>query len=368
VDRQPGGRKGIEKGRLSVISWTLQPSQRQVLCPEQVRRLRSELHCGYRPVDTISGHKRPLSAGVIVIYVPLTIGKMPSKRDIIERDVIVVGAGFSGCYLLKLIRDQGFSTIVLEANSRLGGVWSYNCYPGARVDSELPYYGYSDPAVWGTWNWTERFCSYEELRGYFDHVDKIWQLTPDVVFNAQVCQAAWQEESSSWFVQTADGQLYRSTWLLPATGTSFKRNVPDFKGRDKFQGIMHHSSQWPERGVDLKGKRVAVIGAGSTGVQMLQESAKVASRVVHYIRSPNLALPMRQRAISEAEIYHTKAHIPYLFKACRSTRSGLAVMNTGRRTFDDTEEQRQQLWEENWKRGGFNWFVASISTGELRLT
>lgn len=240
---------------------------------------------------------------------------MPSAPRVVDCDVIVVGGGFSGCYLLKLLREQGFSTVLLEANSRLGGVWAWSCYPGARVDSELPYYGYSDPSIWSTWKWTERFASYEELRGYFDHVDNVWQLSPDVVFNTRVTGAQWQEESATWLIDTAEGQQqYRCTWLIPATGTSFKTNVPDWKGRETYQGTMLHSSLWPESGLDITGKRIAIVGAGSTGVQIMQEAAKKSSRVVQYSKTPNYALPMRQRQVSEEEIYHTKSHIPHIFK------------------------------------------------------
>lgn len=125
---------------------------------------------------------------------------------------------------------------------------------------------------------------------------------------------------------------------------------------ENFKGALHHSAAWPDDdSVELKGKRVAVIGAGSTGIQVLQESAKVASQVTQFIRSPNFAIPMRQRAITEEEIYSHKAHIPFVFQACRKTATGLPIEGSGVKTFDETEEQRQDRWEEGWKRGGFNW-------------
>lgn len=280
--------------------------------------------------------------------------KMPA---IIEKDVTIVGGGFGGCYLLHLLREQGFSTILLEANQRLGGVWASSCYPGARVDCELPYYGFSDPAIWSTWIWTERYPDWRELRRYFEHVDDVWKLSQDVVYQTRVTEAKWEEEAGNWLITTGNGQQYRSKWFLSATGTSFKPNYPSINGLDKFAGQIHHSAAWPEDGVELKGKRVAVIGAGSTGIQVMQEAAKVSSHVVQYMRTPNYAIPMRQRKITEEEIYQHKSHVPHVFKACRTTPTGLPIMRNGRKVFDDSEEKRMKTLEEGWKRGGFNWCV-----------
>lgn len=290
----------------------------------------------------------------IVRILTRSFSKMPSAPNIIERDAVIIGGGFGGCYLVHLLRKNGFSAILLEAAPRLGGVWATSCYPGARVDCELPYYGFSDPAIWSSWNWTERFPSYKELRNYFSHVDKVWGLSQDVLYNTRVTQVEWQDESDLWMVTTADGQRFRSTWTLAATGTSFKPNIPNLKGMDRFQGKMHHSAAWPEDHVGLDGLRVAIIGAGSTGIQVMQKAAKTASRVVQYIRTPNFAVPMCQRSISIEEIYHGKPHIPHVFDACRKAPSGLPLQRPTRKTFDDSEEDRERTWEENWKRGGFN--------------
>lgn len=280
---------------------------------------------------------------------------MPAAANIVERDVVVVGAGFGGCYLLHLLRENGFSTTVLEAGKRTGGVWAWSCYPGARVDCELPYYGFSDPDIWSTWNWTERFPAYTELRSYFDHVANVWDLNRDIELNTRVTETRWDEATKTWVVKTDAGQLYRCTWLIAATGTSFKQHIPDFKGKELYKGAMHHSALWPEQGVPLEGKRIAIIGAGSTGIQVLQESAKVGAHVTQFIKTPNLAVPIRQRKVDEDEIYATKPHIQHVFKACRENRMGLPIVGTGRKTFDDSKEERWKVWEENWKRGGFNW-------------
>ena len=192
----------------------------------------------------------------------------------------------------------------------------------------------------------------KELRRYFQHVDNVWGLSKDVSYNTQVIEARWA--NGLWSVKTADGRSYRCKWVLTATGTSFKPHSPIWKGADLFKGEMHHSARWPEN-LDLVDKRVAVIGAGSSGVQIMQEAGKVASHVTHYIRTPNMAVPMRQRYVSKDEIDHHKTEIPHVFKACRTTRSGLPVLNTGRATFDDSPEERESVFREQWHRGGFNW-------------
>lgn len=279
-----------------------------------------------------------------------------------DLDCLIIGAGFGGCYQLKLLRDAGLRTKVVDAASKLGGVWAWNRYPGARVDVEMPFYGYSDPKVWSTWEWTQRFPSCYELLDYFDHVDKVWDLSKDVELGVTVTSATYTQDDAGkpiWVVETAGGTTYRARFLVCGTGTSFKQYIPKFEGLDKFKGAIHHSALWPED-LDIKGKRVAVIGAGSTGIQVMQEAAKVCPKVTQFIRSPNLALPMRQRDVSHAERYAYKPIYDAAFKACRQTSSGLPISNTGLKVFDVSDEERSRIWEEGWERGGFNWSLGGF--------
>lgn len=278
-----------------------------------------------------------------------------SSTKVQETDVLVVGAGFGGCYMLHLLRRNGFSVKVLEAGSTLGGVWCWNRYPGARVDCEMPYYGFSDPEIWSTWSWTERFPSHYQLRAYFEHVANTWDLWKDIELRTRVTEARWV--GNRWHVKTEGGDEYVAKWLIAATGTSARPHTPQWKGMENFKGAMHHSALWPEEEVPLAGKRVAVIGAGSTGVQVVQEASKVASHLTQFIKSPNYALPMRQRQITVEEIYSQKALIPHVFKACRGTRTGLPIVNQGRKVFDDDDKKRHAVWDEQWKQGGFHWYL-----------
>lgn len=269
--------------------------------------------------------------------------------------------GFGGCYLLHLLREKGFTVKVIEAGIGLGGIWSWNRYPGARVDCEFPYYGFSDPAIWSTWNWPERFPDHITLQSYFKHVDDVWDLSKNVLFQTQVVAARFKDEKEPyWDVEAADGQVYKCTWFVPATGTSFKQYIPVWKGRESFKGIICHSSLWPQNGVDISGKRLAVIGAGATGVQLVQDGSKLASHVTQFIRTPNTAIPMRQRKISEEEIRCSRDKYGHVFKACRETGFGLPTQGLTYGTFDVSEEERNKIWEELWSRGGFNWSIGGF--------
>lgn len=279
-----------------------------------------------------------------------------------ELDCLIIGAGFGGLYQLHVLRKAGFNTRIVDAASKIGGVWAWNRYPGARVDVEMPYYGYSDEEVFSSWVWKERYPSGDAILEYFEHVDKIWDLSKDIDLNVTIVGADLEESSDGprWKATTADGHTYRAKFLICGTGTSFRQYIPKFEGLENFKGIIHHSSQWPEADVDLANKRVAVIGAGSTGVQVVQEAAKVSSKVTQFIRTPNIALPMRQRQVTREEIYAYKPTLLQGLKACRNTGSALPTVNTGLMTFDISDEKRTALWEELWERGGFNWYALNF--------
>lgn len=287
-----------------------------------------------------------------------------------DLDCLIIGAGFGGCYQLKLLRDAGYSVKLVDAADCIGGVWAWNRYPGARVDVEMPYYGYSDPKVWESFDWEERYPGRDEIRKYFDHVDKVWDLSKDISLNVRIISASFVKEEDGqqrWHVTSAKGHVYRAKFLVCGTGTSFKQYIPTFEGLDKYKGVVHHSSLWPEK-VDMEGKRVAIIGAGSTGVQVLQEAAKVASKVTQFIRTPNLAIPMKQRKISREEIMAYKPAFPHVFAALKTTRTGLPQLNTGKKVFGVSDEERKEIMEELWERGGFSWSVGSSYSAVKELT
>ncbi|CAK7238080.1 hypothetical protein SEUCBS140593_010309 [Sporothrix eucalyptigena] len=276
-------------------------------------------------------------------------------------DVLIIGAGFGGCYALYRLRQKGFTTHLFEAGSTLGGVWHWNTYPGARVDSEIPYYQYSMPEVWRKWNWSERFPSGEELKAYFKHVDETLKLSQDITYNANVVDVQYDEVTATWTVKTESGHSAVCRYLICATGSSFKPHFPAFENMATYKGQLIHSTRWPNNADAniTKGKRVAVVGSGATAVQCTQEIAKQAQHLTVYIRTASISLPMFQRPLSEFEQRVNKSIYSGLLERCRATKSGLGYDPRPGSTFDLTDAEREELWEELWKRGGFNFNQAN---------
>ncbi|KAK1764529.1 Baeyer-Villiger monooxygenase 4 [Phialemonium atrogriseum] len=277
-------------------------------------------------------------------------------------DIIIVGGGFGGCYLLHRLRKLGFSIRLIEAGSSLGGVWHWNRYPGARVDSEIPYYQYTLREVWRDFTWSQRFPSHDELKSYFAHVDRALDLSRDVQYSTAVTGAQWDPKAGRWTVQTNNGYEVTCRFLLPATGSSYKRHEPDFLGmRTAFRGVVAHAAAWPEGGIDYTSKKVAIIGAGATGLQVVQEMSKTAGQTMVYIRQPNIALPMGQRELTPLEQRAQKAVYGGLFKLAKAAGSGIAG-DVQSKTFGEmTTEEREEMCEELWGRGGFGFQSANVA-------
>ncbi|CAF9927867.1 MAG: hypothetical protein GOMPHAMPRED_004533 [Gomphillus americanus] len=284
--------------------------------------------------------------------------------DVLELDAIIVGAGFGGSYMLKHLRDDlGMKAKIFEAGSDIGGIWHWNCYPGARVDSDVPVYEFSDPNVWGDWYWTERFPGYKELRAYFEHAEKKMQIRKDTIFDSKVVDAAWDGKVNKWTVRTEKGRVAKAQYLIVATGFAAKRHFPDWPGLDKFEGIMHHPSFWPAEGIDVKGKKVAVVGTGATGVQLSQELAKQIGEdgsLTVFQRTPNLAIPMQQRKLTKEEQDEWKNERQDWYTSRMTTFAGfLFDFQKTPLTFEHTPEQREEFYEKLWQKGGFNFWIAT---------
>lgn len=273
-------------------------------------------------------------------------------------DVLVIGAGFGGCYALHRLRKLGYRVHVFEAGSYLGGVWHWNTYPGARVDSEIPYYQFSLPEIWRKWNWSERFPSGDELREYFKFVDETLSLSKDITYSATVTGAKFDEATGSWTVTTEAGHQAVCRRLICATGSSFKPHFPAFKHLDEFGGELIHSTRWtPE--VDTRGKRVAIIGSGATAIQCTQEIAKQAQHLTVFIRTASISLPMVQRPLGEMEQRIGKSTYRRMFEYCRETVSGLGYDRQLGSVHDLSDQEREEFWDELWSRGGFNFNQAN---------
>ncbi|GAM84112.1 hypothetical protein ANO11243_021040 [Dothideomycetidae sp. 11243] len=278
----------------------------------------------------------------------------------LDLDVVIVGAGFNGIYLLHRLRDGlGLKCKIFEAGTDLGGIWHWNCYPGARVDTEVPIYEYSLPQVWKDWYWTERFPGFAELRAYFDHVDKVLDIRKDVAFNTRVVGAHFDKNSKVWQVKADDGRISRTQFLILASGLASQRYWPEWKGLDTFQGELYHSSFWPSADVDVKGKRIAIVGTGSTGIQIAQETSKEAASVTVFQRTPNLCLPMKQRKLTKEEQDNAKSTYSEIYKYRLTTFAGMAFDFALRKTLDETPEQREAFYQDLWDKGGFRFWLAT---------
>ncbi len=226
-----------------------------------------------------------------------------------QLDALIVGAGFSGLYQLHRPRQLGFKVKIYEAAPALGGVWYWNRYPGARCDTYGPLYQFSLPELWQDWDFDELYPSWDKIREYFQHVDDKLELSPDIRYNTRVTQARFDEDSCRWEVDTESGPRASARHLVLCTGIGSKPHTPDIPGLADFGGRCLHTARWPQEGVDLTGLRIGVLGTGATGVQVIQEAGPVAAHITVFQRTPNMALPMRQRQLDPV---HERAEVAAL--------------------------------------------------------
>jgi cation diffusion facilitator CzcD-associated flavoprotein CzcO len=290
-----------------------------------------------------------------------TEAKRTNSGEIEHLDVILVGAGFAGLHLLDRLRSMDMAVQVFEAGDAVGGVWYWNCYPGARVDSPGPMYQFSREDLWRDWSFNELYPSWRELRDYFHYVDEMLDLSRDVRFNRRVTEARFDSVHHRWIVRSSDGSVASARYLVLCTGLSAKPYVPDLPGLGNFAGERHHTALWPQQGLDLAGKRVGVIGTGASGVQVAQEAAAVAAHLTVFQRTPNLALPMRQRKLDADTIRRMKEGYPSAYKKRRTTFGGFDYDFLPKAASEVSEDERQATFERVWQLGGFAPWVGSFN-------
>ena len=270
-------------------------------------------------------------------------------------DAIVVGAGFAGLYMLHRLRLQGMRVRVFEAGDGVGGTWFWNCYPGARCDVESMQYSYSfSEEIQQAWVWSERYPRQKEILKYINHVADHLNLRTDIQFNTRVIGGQFQPNSTTWSVQTSDGQSHTARFLITATGCLSASRVPDMPGLDGFKGEWFHTGQWPKTAVDFKGKRVGVIGTGSSGIQLIPMIAKEAKELVVFQRTPNFSIPAWNRPLSIEEQDAWKASYAEHRQRARNTRSGILYDYSTRATTEVSKQDRDAEYERRWAKGGAN--------------
>jgi len=271
-------------------------------------------------------------------------------------DVIGIGAGFAGLALVHFVRDAGLSVKVFDRASEIGGTWAWNRYPGAATDSEGYYYCLSfSKEVLQEWTWSERYPGWEETQRYLNFVADKCELRPHIQLDTEVTSADYQEDTGLWKVTNAGGETFTCKYFVSAMGMISQPNIPNLKGKDTFKGPIFHSSRWPHEGLDYAGKRVAIIGAGATTVQMLPEVAKTAGNVTVFQRTPNFVMPAVQKPMTPEWEKDIKDNYDSILDTCRNHVFGMCFNSPVGRTIEETPaDEVQRVFEEHWPRGSFS--------------
>ena len=281
-------------------------------------------------------------------------------------DLIIVGAGFGGMYMLHRARQQGLTAKVLEAGSDVGGTWYWNRYPGARCDVESLEYSYQfDEALQQDWQWSERYAPQPEILAYCQHVAERFDLRRDMEFHTRVASAHFDEGERRWAVTAEDGRSWEAQFVVMATGCLSMPNIPDIAGADAYTGPIYHTGRWPKEGVDFTGKRVAVIGTGSSGIQSIPLIAKQAKSLTVFQRTPNHSVPAQNKPLDRTLEKAVKANYADL-----RARNAQELVGFGARhptnqgsVLEASPEERQAQFEYHWQLGGLLFMRAFGDTG-----
>jgi cyclohexanone monooxygenase len=269
--------------------------------------------------------------------------------------VAVVGAGFAGLYLLHRLRGLGLRVRVLEQGADVGGTWFWNRYPGARCDIEsVDYcYSFSDDLLAG-WTWTERYATQPEILRYLHHVADRFDLRRDVQCGTRVTSARYDEPGNRWLVTTDAGEVISARYCVMAVGCLSSVKHPNFAGLESFRGEWHHTARWPADGADFRGRRVGIVGTGSTAIQALPRIAEHAGRVHVFQRTPNYSMPARNRPLPPGELREVVRGYRQRRRAAQQSDAGVPVPPPQRSALEVTAQQRRRMYEQGWRRGGIN--------------
>jgi cation diffusion facilitator CzcD-associated flavoprotein CzcO len=276
-------------------------------------------------------------------------------------DALVVGAGFAGLYMLHRLRGMGLSVRVFETASDVGGTWFWNRYPGARCDIESMEYSYQfSDELQQEWAWSERYATQPEILRYVKHVTERFDLRRDIEFETRVKSATFDDTSGRWAVQTSTGET-SGRFLVLATGCLSAPNVPDFPGLDSFRGDTYQTQSWPHEGVDFTGKRVGIIGTGSSAIQSSPIIAAEAEHLFLFQRTPNYSVPAHNQPLDAAVVADIKADYTNFRAANKLMLSGAGSRSPGNLETGALEsdiDERRRVFEERWTTGGLGFLGA----------
>ena len=276
-------------------------------------------------------------------------------------DAVIVGAGFSGLYLLHRLRELGFTTRVFERGSGVGGTWYWNRYPGARCDVESMQYSYSfDEDLQQEWHWPEKFSAQPDILAYAEHVAKRFDLTKDIDFETEVSKAHFDAATLRWRIETNMGTTVEAQHLIMATGCISTAQIPEIDGLSDYRGNTYHTGKWPHEKVDFTGQRIAIIGTGSSGIQAIPVLAEEAKHVTVFQRTPNYSIPSQNEPMHREYEASWKERYGDLREEMRYTGHGSIKDLNDKPAMSVDEDERQETYKERWKIGGAG-FLASFN-------
>ncbi|MFL5289617.1 MAG: flavin-containing monooxygenase [Rhodopila sp.] len=274
-------------------------------------------------------------------------------------DVVIVGAGFGGMYMLHRLRGLGLSAIVFDVAAGVGGTWYWNRYPGARCDVESMQYSYSfSEEIQQEWQWSELFAAQPEILRYANYVADKLDLRRDMRFETRVTAAEFNETTNRWTVRTDRGDVVSARFCIMATGCLSAARMPDFPGRDSYTGRIYHTGHWPHEGVDFTGLRVGVIGTGSSAIQSIPVIAAQAKHVTVFQRTPNFSIPSRNGPMPEAYAQSWKQDYAAKRAEARMSRNGILANPLDQSAIETPEQERLAIYEQRWASGGTTFMAA----------
>lgn len=285
-----------------------------------------------------------------------------AAQQVESHDIVIIGAGFSGLYMLYRAREVlGLDAVVFEAADGVGGTWYWNRYPGARCDSESFYYSYSfSEELQQEWRWSSRYPAQPEILAYLEHVADRFDLRRDIRFGTRVERAVFDEDGGRWAVRTDRGDEVVASFVVSAVGCLSTANVPDIPGLDEFGGDWYHTGQWPHEGVEFAGKRVGLIGTGSTGIQAAPVIAGEAEHLYVFQRTPNYSVPARNAPMSPERDAEIKSHYSDIRDHARRSFGGFPYDPSSRSALEVSPEERTAVYEDLWSQGGFRFMFGSF--------
>ena len=268
-------------------------------------------------------------------------------------DAVIVGAGFAGLCMLHRLRELGLSVRVFERGSGIGGTWFWNRYPGARCDVESMEYSYQfSEELQQEWNWSERFAAQQEILRYLEHVADRFDLRRDIQLDTRVSSAVFDESAGRWTIETDGGARASAKFCIMATGCLSSTNTPRFAGLDSFAGPTFHTGNWPHAPVDFSGKRVGVIGTGSSGVQSIPLIARQAAQLFVFQRTPTYTVPAHNHPLDPGVQERIKGDYAGLRRRAAQMPFGFDTRPGEKLALEATAEERRAEYEDRWARGG----------------